>query len=103
MKQFYTVGALAGDPTPGKLHGLHGHSGPTPVVRAASAGVRPEELQAALAVANYTTPPTLATLPDRPLPLRLALLNSTAGRVLTHTTPNGGTFFAHTLLNVPAT
>jgi hypothetical protein len=96
MKQLYTAGSLT--------NGANGtnslaSSPPASPVRASSVGVRPDELQAALSLANYAPPPVSA---ERPLPVRLALLNTTAGRVLTHITPNGGTYFAHTLLNVPA-
>jgi hypothetical protein len=91
MKQLYAAGPLAAVST-----------GRGPSVRATSTGLRPEELQAALSSAGYAPPPSRGPDGERPLPVRLALLKSGAGRVLTHITPNGGTYFAHTLLNVPA-
>jgi hypothetical protein len=89
MKQVYAAGLL----TPGT----------SPAFRAASRGLRPDEVQTALSFANYAPPPSRASDADHPLPVRLALLNSTDGRVLTHITPNGSTYFAHALWNVPAT
>ena len=59
-----------------------------------------EALHLALNHAGYAAPHRNGDAP-RPLPVRLALLNTPQGRVLTHTTPNGSNFFAHTLLNVP--
>lgn len=70
-------------------------------MRAATLGTPADEIQAALSFSNYAPPPGRGT--DAPLPVRLALLQSSAGRVLTHITPNGGTYFAHALLNVPDT
>ena len=73
-----------------------------PSVRANSRGVTFNEQQLALSFGGYAPPPALNDQPDRKLPIRLALLgNSSTGRVLTHVAPNGGTYFAHTLLNVP--
>ncbi|MFO0849299.1 MAG: hypothetical protein U0871_12205 [Gemmataceae bacterium] len=90
MKQLYAAGPLMGrEPQVGLS-----------AVRATSAGVKPDELVAALSAAGYTPPPANTT--DRKLPVRLALLNTPAGRLLTHIAPNGGTYFAHTLLDVPA-
>ena len=104
MKQLYAAGPLVHGASTNRPNGTNGASGvaPNPAVRAASAGVRPDELQAALAAANYA-PPAHAADADRPLPVRLALLNTKAGRLLTHVAPNGRTYFAHTLLSVPAT
>jgi hypothetical protein len=95
MKQLYAAGPL-GAAVP---NGRNGHSA-GPSVRATSAGVRPDELQAALSSAGYAPPPTRGD--DRPLPVRLALLSTAAGRVLAHVAPNGGTYFSHALLNLPA-
>jgi hypothetical protein len=89
MKQLYAAGPLT-------------TTGRNPSVRAASAGLRPEELQAALSSAGYAPPPARGPDGERPLPVRLALLKAATGRVLTHITPNGGTYFAHALVNVPA-
>jgi hypothetical protein len=95
MKQLYVAGPL---PTPAARNGYAAG----PAVRAASAGVRPDEVQAALSSAGYAPPPAAGADGDRPLPVRLALFNTGAGRLLTHVAPNGGTYFAHTLLNIPA-
>jgi len=90
MKQFYAAGPLATSPL-------------TPSVRATSRGLGSDELETALHFANYATPPARGSDVTTPLPVRLSLLNSTSGRVLTHITPNGNKYFAHSLLNVPAT
>ena len=77
-----------------------------PTVRATSAGVSADQLQTALGFANYATPPARTGDGEiaLPSPVRLALLNTlTTGRVLTHTASTGNRYFAHTLLNVPAT
>ncbi len=92
MKQLYSTGTLKSNP----LHTLNS-------LRASTLGVGVDELNAALNFAHYALPPARTNETDRPAPVRLALLNSTSGRVLTHITPNGGTYFAHTLLNVPST
>ena len=85
MKQLFATGAPTG-----------------PTVKATSAGLRPDELQAALGLTAYAPPADRE--PDAPLPVRLALLNTaTAGRVLTHVAPREGGYFAHALLNVPGT
>jgi len=91
MKQLYAAGPLSAAST-----------SRAPSIRAASDGLRPDELQAALSSAGYTPPPARGPDGDRPLPVRLALLKSVTGRVLTHIAPNGGTYFAHALVNVPA-
>jgi hypothetical protein len=103
MKQLYAAGPLARGDSPPRPNGPNGHAipAPAPTVRAASAGLRPDEVRAALACAAYA-PPAPAADAGRPLPVRLALLNTPAGRLLTHVAPNGGTYFAHTLLNLPA-
>ena len=87
MKQVYATGPL----TPGT----------GPAIRAASRGLRPDEVQTALSFANYAPPPSRAS-ETTPLPVRLACSNHAEGRVLTHITPNGSTYFAW-LWNVPAT
>src|SRR5947209_4668436 len=98
MKQLYAAGHLRDRASFRPANG-HADVAPAPAVRAVSAGLKPAELQAALSYAGYFAPAEGA----RPLPVRLALLHTPAGRLLTHVTPNGGTFFAHSLLNVPAT
>lgn len=106
MKQLYVAGRLAPPPSAQSPDEplLLAPAGHAATLRAATTGLRPDELQLALGFANYAPPPGRAPETDRPLPVRLALLNTpTAGRVLTHVTPNGGTYFAHTLLDVPAT
>ncbi|HUR53236.1 MAG TPA: hypothetical protein VMZ71_03850 [Gemmataceae bacterium] len=86
MKQVYSTGPFAG----------------SAALRATSHGVGVDEAQVALASTAYTPPSRSGG--ESPLPVRLALLKTTsAGRVLSHVAPNGGTYFAHTLLNVPAT
>lgn len=86
MKQLYSSGLLGTFPAGAALKG-------------SSAGVPTAALDLALNHPGYAVPQ-----PDshRPMPVRLALLNTPQGRVLTHTAPDGATFFAHTLLNVPA-
>jgi hypothetical protein len=98
MKQLYSAGPLPGSATsaPGRL-------GP-PAFKAASQGLRPEDVKAALPYTAYAPPPARNGESHGPLPVRLALLNTpAAGRMLAHVAPNGGTYFAHALLNVPAT
>lgn len=90
MKQVFAAGPLTERPT----------------VRATSAGVSADQLQTALGFANYATPPVRTGDGEiaLPSPVRLALLNTlTTGRVLTHTASTGNRYFAHSLLNVPAT
>jgi hypothetical protein len=86
MKQLYSSGPLA--PPAGQPQTL----------RATSAGVSPEALYFALNHSGYVAPQRDG---DGKLPVRLALLRTPQGRVLTHTQPNGTSYFAHTLLNVP--
>jgi hypothetical protein len=96
MKQLYSAGALPGSAAASR-------PGP-PAFKAASQGLRPEDVRAALPYTAYAPPPARPEEQARPLPVRLALLNTpVAGRMLTHVAPNGGTYFAHALLNVPAT
>jgi len=90
VEQLYSIGGLAGVRLP--------------AVKAASRGLRAEDVQSALAYTGYAPPSAWAGEADGPLPVRLALLQTpSAGRMLTHVAPNGGTYFAHALLNVPAT
>jgi len=90
VEQLYSIGGLAG----ARL----------PAVTAASRGLRAEEVQSALAYTGYAPPAAWVSEADGPLPVRLALLQTpSAGRMLAHVAPNGGTYFAHALLNVPAT
>jgi len=98
MKQLYATGSLAvsspfgaADATP-----MPGRSLQLPAVRASSAGIGADQLSSALPATLYS-----ASQSERPLPVRLALLKTAAGRVLTHAVPNGQSYFAHTLLNVP--
>ncbi|HEX4608016.1 MAG TPA: hypothetical protein VH092_07415 [Urbifossiella sp.] len=104
MKQLYSIGPLVGstDLGPG------GHLGPVshrhPAFKAASPGVREEDVRSALAYTGYALSPAWPGEADGPLPVRLALLQtSSSGRMLAHVAPNGGTYFAHALLDVPAT
>lgn len=101
MQQLYATGSLTRNesdktPPPGRTLRL-------PAVRAASVGVSPDRLHAVLPHTLYADTPNRASEPDRPLPVRLALLNTPTGRVLTHAVPAGESYFAHTLLNVPET
>ena len=86
MKQLYSSGPL-GSPLANAA------------LRAASAGVPADALSLALSH-GYAVPYRDGC--DTPPPVRLALLNTPQGRVLTHTKPSGAHYFAHTLLNVPA-
>jgi hypothetical protein len=91
MKQLYATGPLpAGADRDARSA--------APTVRAATAGLAEADLQAALALARYAPPP--AGDPDRPLPVRLALFHTGAGRVLAHVVPNGGRYFAHAQLAI---
>ena len=87
MKQLYSSGPL-------------GSSHANAAVRAASAGVPADALSLALSHAGYSAPDRDGT--DTPQPVRLSLLNTPQGRVLTHTRPSGANYFAHTLFNVPS-
>ncbi len=104
MKQLYSVGPLVGSAVPGPGGPLTQPSHPIPAFKAASRGLRPEDVQAALPYTGYTPPPGGTGESAGPLPVRLALLQTpSSGRMLTHVSPNGGTYFAHALLNVPTT
>lgn len=104
MKQLYSVGPLAGSAiaTPGSpLTPVAQH---LPAFKAASRGLHPDDVQAALPNTGYALPPAWTGEATGPLPVRLALLQTpSTGRMLTHVAPNGGTYFAHALLNVPTT
>ena len=88
MKQLYATGPLASSLL-------------SPTMRATTAGLGADDLHNALSFCNYAMPPARGS-DAGPLPVRLALLNTANGRVLTHITPNGKTYFAHSLLNVPS-
>lgn len=91
MKQVYATGPLAAS------------AGPTanPAVKATSTGTKPDAVQTALSFANYLPPQTNGETPAK-MPVRLSFLSTAnTGRVLTHVAPNGGTYFAHSLLDVP--
>ncbi len=104
MKQVYSMGTIASagstavhdTPLPGRTLRL-------PAVRASTTGILPDHLQASLPAGLYAAPPGRSQDNVQPLPVRLALLSTPNGRVLTHVTPLGGSYFAHTLLNVPET
>jgi len=91
MKQVYSSGQL--------------NSGVPSALRAATAGTGADDLSAALTGQCYGVPAGYQPDNERPLPIRLALLKTIRGRVLTHVTPHGGkaSWFAHTLVNVPTT
>ncbi len=104
MKQLYCTSADRGD------NGTNG-AGPGARVRAASAGLAPDRVQAILRHAGYASPARGAAPAAEP-PTRLALLQtSDAGRFLCHSaclgidpaTGQNGKFFSHVLLEVPAT
>lgn len=104
MKQLYAMGTLNLETeanrdltsTPAPMKRLN-----VPTLRSSSNGVQHHELQSALPAANYARPRFAEA--DSVLPVRLALLNTPAGRILSHVTPNHESYFAHTLLNVPET
>ncbi|MFO0935174.1 MAG: hypothetical protein U0798_01500 [Gemmataceae bacterium] len=92
MKQVYATGSLTSQ------------SGTTSkaAIRATSHGTNPEAIQTALSLADYLPPICGGDEPQKKLPVRLSFLStSQTGRVLTHVAPNGGTYFAHSLLDVP--
>ena len=92
MKQVYATGPLT--PAPGPTVGA--------AVRATSIGTKPDAVQTALSFANYLPPSHSSDETLSKMPVRLSFLStSNAGRVLTHVAPNGGTYFAHSLLDVP--
>jgi hypothetical protein len=103
MKQLYSVGSFGGTPSsvgPAPLTPAN----QSPAFKAASGGLRADDVRAALVHTGYALPPAWSADAANPLPVRLALLQTpSSGRVLAHVAPNGGTYFAHALLNVPAT
>jgi hypothetical protein len=103
MKQLYSVGPLAQAAAPGS-GGARTPVNQCPAFKAGSRGLRPEDVQAALTNTGYATPPSWGSQAAHPLPVRLALLQTPSlGRMLAHVAPNGGSYFAHALLNIPAT
>ena len=104
MKQIYSTGtiaaagALIGNDTPPP-----GRSLKLPAVRASTTGILPDHLRAALPASLYAAPASRTVNAEHPLPVRLSLLSTPNGRVLTHVTARGESYFAHTLLNVPET
>ena len=97
MQQLYATGSLTrtdGVQTPPPGKGLR-----LPAVTAATGGLKADLVHSVLPHALYTPPAGGA---DR-LPVRLALLNTPTGRVLTHAVPTGESYFAHTLVNLPDT
>lgn len=99
MKQLYATGSLVATSPAGSILDtpMPGRTLQLPSVRARSAGIAPDQLSAALPASLY------CAAGAEHQPIRLALLRTAAGRVLTHAVPHGGTYFAHTLLNVPET
>ncbi len=99
VKQMYTVGrwstaSTTETPAPGKAMQW-------PTVKGSTSGVSTDVLHAILPHTLYTAPPARSSESDRPLPTRLALLNSSSGRVLIHAAPRGEDYVSHTLLNMP--
>jgi hypothetical protein len=98
MQQVYASGpgvangSWTNTPAPGRSLSL-------PAVRASSVGVGQAELQAVLPLAGGVWADSADA--DRPTPVRLALLNTYAGRLLTHTVWTADGYFAHSILNVP--
>src|SRR3954468_23191742 len=104
MKQLYSVGPLVGSSAPTAVASLGQIGHQSPSFKAASRGLRPEDVQSALPYTGYTLPQAWTGEGTGPLPVRLALLQTpSSGRMLTHVAPNGGTYFSHALLNVPST
>jgi hypothetical protein len=104
MKQLYSSGPLPGRSTPASGGPQVKAGQQLPAFKAASRGLRPEEVQTALTNTGYALPPNWTADGAGQLPVRLALLQTgSSGRMLAHVSPNGGTYFAHALLNVPAT
>lgn len=103
MQQLYAVGSISSCPnagqanTPAPRRALQ-----LPSIQASTSGLTAEHLHAVLPHTLYATTnrPTEA---ERPLPVRLALLKTPTGRLLTHAAPDGESYLAHTLVNVPDT
>jgi hypothetical protein len=104
MKQLYSVGPLTGSTLPTQSAALGQVNHKLPSFKAATRGLREEDVQAGLKNSGYAPPPAWNSEGSSPLPVRLALLQTpSSGRILAHVSPNGGTYFAHALLNVPTT
>lgn len=104
MQQLYSIGPVAGSAGAGPREPVVQNGHQLPAFKAGSRGLRPEDVQAALPYTGYALPRAWSGETGGPLPVRLALLQTqSSGRILTHVAPNGGTYFAHALLNVPAT
>ena len=103
MKQIYSMGTIASAPASLNDTPLPGRSLRLPSVKASTTGIQPAHLQSTLSSGLYAAPPGRSAENEHPLPVRLALLATPTGRVLIHVTPQGGSYFAHTLLNVPET
>ena len=104
MKQVYSTGTLS-SAAPKALHDtpMPGRSLRLPAVRASTTGIPADHLPASLPTNLYSVPPGRTAENEQALPVRLALLATPHGRTLTHVTPQSGSYFAHTLLNVPET
>ncbi|MFO0798596.1 MAG: hypothetical protein U0804_14065 [Gemmataceae bacterium] len=103
MEQLYSTGQLAVPTSPGP-GGHLAALGDRPTFKAASRGLRAEDVQSALAHTGYALSAAWAAETNGPPPVRLALLQTpSAGRMLAHVAPNNGAYFAHALLHVPAT
>ena len=89
MKQIYSTGTLAAGA--GTLHDtpLPGRSLRLPAVRASSTGILPDHLRSSLPAGLYAAPPGRMPESEHPLPVRLALLSTPDGRVLTHEAAGG--------------
>ena len=104
MKQFYSAGPLSGFSVASAGGQSLQASTQLPSIKASSSGLRPEDVQTALKNTVYALPPAWNKETSSPLPVRLALVQTpSSGRILAHVSPNGGTYFAHALLNVPTT
>jgi hypothetical protein len=104
MQQLYSIGPVAGSAGAGPREPVVQNGQQLPAFKAGSRGLRPEDVQAALPYTGYALPRAWSGETTGPLPVRLALLQTpSSGRILAHVAPNGGTYFAHALLNVPAT
>lgn len=103
MKQIYSMGTIAAAPASLNDTPLPGRNLRLPAVRASTAGILPDHLHSTLPSGLYAAPPGRTLENEHPLPVRLALLASPTGRMLIHVTPQGSSYFAHTLLNVPDT
>jgi len=103
MKQIYSTGTITSAAASANHTPAPGRTLKLPAVRASTTGILPDHLRAALPASLYSAPPSRSIDAEHPLPVRLSLLSTPNGRVLTHVTPRGESYFAHTLLNVPET